>query len=220
MITFNDLGYMGRLGNQMFQYAALLGIRAATGYDIGIPLKNADIKEDGCFDKSTGSWIPYRLDLIDCFDIDIQDSSTHSAQYTYIEHQHNFDGTIFQIKDNTNVSGYFQTEKYFINTREQIRKSYTFKSSITQAANSVRSAMDNTVGVHFRRGDYTGDTQNFPPLSLDYYQEAINLFNDSNYTFLIFSDDVKWCKEIFAETENIEYIESNNQFIDDDTMYS
>ena len=40
MIGFNHLGQHGRLGNQMFQYAALRGIAAARGYDFAIPQSN------------------------------------------------------------------------------------------------------------------------------------------------------------------------------------
>ena len=37
MLAFNHLGKLGRLGNQMFQYASLRGIAANRGYDFGIP---------------------------------------------------------------------------------------------------------------------------------------------------------------------------------------
>ena len=37
MLAFNGLGNTGRLGNQMFQYAALRGLAAAKGYDWCIP---------------------------------------------------------------------------------------------------------------------------------------------------------------------------------------
>ena len=43
-ISFNTLGEFGRLGNQMFQYAFLLGLHSKYGYDIAIPssdFKNA-----------------------------------------------------------------------------------------------------------------------------------------------------------------------------------
>ena len=37
MISFNNLGNLGRLGNQMFQYAAVKGIAKKMGYDYCIP---------------------------------------------------------------------------------------------------------------------------------------------------------------------------------------
>ena len=36
MITFSQLGKHGRLGNQLFQYAALKGLSVKNGYDIGM----------------------------------------------------------------------------------------------------------------------------------------------------------------------------------------
>ena len=37
MLAFNQMGNLGRLGNQMFQYAAVRGISAMRGYEFGIP---------------------------------------------------------------------------------------------------------------------------------------------------------------------------------------
>ena len=37
MISFNYLGNLGRLANQMFQYASLKGIAKNRGYDFCIP---------------------------------------------------------------------------------------------------------------------------------------------------------------------------------------
>lgn len=36
-LSFNHIGNLGRLGNQMFEYAALRGIAAKHGYDWTIP---------------------------------------------------------------------------------------------------------------------------------------------------------------------------------------
>ena len=37
MISFNNIGNLGRLANQMFQYASLKGIAINRGYDFSIP---------------------------------------------------------------------------------------------------------------------------------------------------------------------------------------
>ena len=37
MLAFNNIGSLGRLGNQMFEYAALRGIASKHGYDFMIP---------------------------------------------------------------------------------------------------------------------------------------------------------------------------------------
>ena len=54
MIGFDHLGNLGRLGNQMFEYAALRGIAEKKGYDVCIPppehegIENYSLHE--CFD--------------------------------------------------------------------------------------------------------------------------------------------------------------------------
>ena len=42
MLAFNGIGNLGRLGNQMFEYAALRGIAATHGYDWCIPPYSAE----------------------------------------------------------------------------------------------------------------------------------------------------------------------------------
>ena len=46
MISFNRLGNLGRLGNQMFQYAAIKGIAAYHGHKFCIPPKKQFGTED------------------------------------------------------------------------------------------------------------------------------------------------------------------------------
>ena len=46
MIGFNNIGTMGRLGNQMFQYSALKGIAANMGYEYSIPPNHPQVQID------------------------------------------------------------------------------------------------------------------------------------------------------------------------------
>ena len=41
MIDNKQIGYCGRLANQMFQYAALVGVATKNNYEYGIPFENA-----------------------------------------------------------------------------------------------------------------------------------------------------------------------------------
>lgn len=51
------------------------------------------------------------------------------------------------------------------------------------------------VAIHVRRGDYVNNPF-YVDLSLtDYYEKAMELFPTS--TFLVFSDDIEWCKDRF-----------------------
>ena len=59
MITFSKIGRYGRIGNQMFQLAALIGVAKKTGFDYGIDIY-----------KSDDIWNCFNLD--DIFDINIK----------------------------------------------------------------------------------------------------------------------------------------------------
>ena len=64
MIGFNALGRMGRLANQMFQYASLKGIARNVGTDICIPYYK-DAVDDGI-----GNML--RTELFDSFDLPVK----------------------------------------------------------------------------------------------------------------------------------------------------
>ena len=48
MLSFNNIGNLGRAANQMFQYAALKGIATHKGYEFCVPPKEIF----GVFDKA------------------------------------------------------------------------------------------------------------------------------------------------------------------------
>ena len=48
MIGFDSIGTMGRLGNQMFQHAAVKGIARKHGYEYAIPPKDPNTQIDNC----------------------------------------------------------------------------------------------------------------------------------------------------------------------------
>jgi hypothetical protein len=47
------------------------------------------------------------------------------------------------------------------------------------------------VSIHVRRGDYLSFPEHHPPLTMDYYREAMSRFPGAR--FLVFSDDPGWC---------------------------
>ena len=68
MIGFNALGRMGRLCNQMFQYAALRGLSSKSGAEICIPYYQ-DAVDDGI-----GNML--RTELFDSFNIKVNNPPT------------------------------------------------------------------------------------------------------------------------------------------------
>ena len=130
MITFKRLGHYGRLGNQMFQYASLVGIAHNRGFDFGINYSNKD--NQAIVNPLVGE---ERLDIIDAFGENITASDVSDIPHSTECHErfHHFDEELFnRIPDNCDLLGYFQSEKYFKSCEKKIRSEFTFSDSIQQ----------------------------------------------------------------------------------------
>jgi hypothetical protein len=214
MLTFNKLGHYGRLGNQMFQYASLMGIATNRGFDFGI--KHLNRHESVVCNPLVG---PEQLDLFDAFDnLTAKDSLGILRQFDIArEPSHEFNEAFFnEIPDGCDLVGYFQTEKYFKNCEEQVRKEFTFKDEIVSKSKEVMGGLEAkdrpTVSLHIRRGDYT-KIQDFHPLcTVGYYLDALAIVGDEYYP-VVFSDDIEWCKNNLCLDEAF-YSVGNNQYVD------
>ncbi len=99
---------------------------------------------------------------------------------------------------------YVQNPVYFDDYREEIKKMF-----------AQQSTPIDRVAIHVRRGDYIGHPFYVDLTKTDYYQKAMALFPTDK--FLVFSDDIAWCKEqeIF---KNCEFSEGRNEIGDLDVM--
>ena len=184
-LAFNYLGRMGRLANQMFQYASLKGIAKHHGYDYMISY-HPDAVDDGI-----GNML--RTELFDSFDLKVRTGILKAPVIR--ERQHNFDQELFDTcPDNVVLQGFFQTEKYFKNIEDEIRKDFIFKSQILEPCKEMMRQMNFPIALHIRRGDYVNNIDNHPLCTLEYYENALKHFDD-NRQVIIFSDDPTWCKE-------------------------
>ena len=64
MLAFNHLGKLGRLGNQMFQYASLRGIARNRGYDFCIPNHREVLKDPYGFDLKIELFYPFKMTYV------------------------------------------------------------------------------------------------------------------------------------------------------------
>ena len=120
MISFNHLGNLGRLSNQMFQYASLKGIAKKHGYEYSIPPKQVFGSIDSNV-KSSDTTIYDCFILSKCNQLITQNQILQECGYE-------FDQNIFDsCPDNVDLFGYFQSEKYFKHIEDEIRKDFTFK---------------------------------------------------------------------------------------------
>jgi len=218
MITNLEIGYNGRLGNQMFQYAVCYAVAKKLNTQFSILNQNSKhTKSDGCFDFANNQWIAYRLKMYDCFNITAPQVGSIPITNTFQEPHFHYSDTINSVQDNTSIQGYYQSEKYFLDCKEDILKEFTFKNEILNASLSFLKDNFNSnpiVAVHIRRGDNIHSNPTFPPISMEYIQQALNEFTDQEYNFLILSDDIPYCKEVFPEGGNIKFSSGDSDLID------
>jgi len=185
MIGFNNLGRMGRLANQMFQYASLKGIARHRGYEYMISY-HPDAVNDGI-----GNML--RTELFDSFDLDVQTGLLNAS--TIGERHFHFDQEFFDnCPDNVVLQGYFQTEKYFKHIEDEIREDFTFREDILNPCKEMIESVENPLALHVRRTDYVTNSANHPPCTLEYYEAALKYFEDDR-NVIVFSDDPAWCSE-------------------------
>ena len=208
-VAFNHLGQLGQLGNQMFQYAAAKGVASKLDVPFMIP-NHRQVFDDGIGNR-------YTILLFDAFKLTSASLLGTLRTENYVqENGFTFNKDLFKIDKTENCSlyGFFQTEKYFKHIENQIRKDFTFKDDIKNECDDLIKQFTNPIALHIRRGDFVWNNKNHPPLSLDYYKSALELF-ESDREVIIFSDDTEWCKEQeLFEDDRFAVAEGGDQFYD------
>ena len=172
---------MGGLGNQMFQYAH--GVSLAERFNKPLCINTE-------FYNSSN-----RPFLLDKFPI------THKTQHGCIEpwiREQSFPFSKID-QDHGTLFGYWQSEKYFADHADLIRKEFALPKKNLDA-----------VAVHVRRGDYLNLQNIYNITPLWYYQEVAKKYDGRK--FYVFSDDIQWCKDhlelpgdvTFAEGDELE----------------
>jgi hypothetical protein len=242
MITFNSFGKFGRLGNQLFQYAALRSLGLKNQFEIGLP--DIDhIKYHG------------QLNLIKKFNIpsNFFNKTGIIKKLTYKKYNepNEVDKSFYTIKDNTDIKGYFQSIFYFKDVIDVVTKELTPKSFYLLKANDSLKKIKNKyksydiVSLHIRRGDNVD--ANISGNSLDllnsfgkkkdefdrksffgkYISNAKLIFKKKKVKFLVFSggsrspkdiSDIEWCKKNLIGNEYI-FFEPQKE-IDDFSLIS
>ena len=102
----------------------------------------------------------------------------------------------FDIKDNTFISGYWESEKIFAGAEDLVRERFKFAPSCFDSKLSAMVKSCNSVAVHIRRGDKSG-LDIFSQKDFHYLRaafEKITALTDKP-KFFVFSDDIAWCRE-------------------------
>jgi hypothetical protein len=193
-------GNYGRFMNGGYQIAAVLGIAKKNNLEPCFnPWVNADHRDrfGSTEDVDLGKYFVHQLPPI-------PESIIWQAERGY--------GWGYQDivlpPGNWNISGHFQSPKYFDDCRDQV--SHYFRMIGEPPQNDYCS-------IHYRAQDYDQGTNAgyHPRMSLAYYEPAMAHFG-SDQQFLVFSDDIPGAKELFrplegkhkiAYSEGLDYIQ-------------
>jgi len=219
MITFNSVGLLGRLGNQLFQYSILLAVQQKRGFEIKLPNFNGRIHHgQEC--------------LLNNFNISSKFLDKNDIiQYQYIEpeiDQFKYNPSVFLTPDNTDFYGFFQHGKYYEDEKcfELIKKELSLKENILlpniENFNKIKEQYKGylIVSLHLRRGDSSKDMFGNDLNILDknslwyeYFNRASKYFENKKVKFLLFtggirgnedpSSEYQWCRNNFKGEEFI-----------------
>jgi hypothetical protein len=195
MISFQELGSLGRFGNQLFQYAFLRTTARRLGVQFYCP-----------------HWIGDDIFLLE----DSRERAREPAgiQFRYSEPSYfGLNESALRIQDGTDIAGCFQTEKYF--DGDAVRKWYSFKETAVASIREKYKGIDcsESTGVHVRLTDKLRDPVAYVPY-VRYYRKALSIVRRKK-NVLVFSDDIESAKDYFrGVAENLVYIAGNEPFED------
>jgi hypothetical protein len=126
------------------------------------------------------------------------------SRWTVIREGHigPLDPRVMNASGNVYLDGYWQTEKYFADVQDIIRREFTVKYEQDPQSQEIVRLIESTrsVSVHIRRGDYVSDARTsrvHGSCPLGFYQECVRRIVErvALPRFFVFSDDPRWAVE-------------------------
>ncbi len=231
MITVN---IKDGLGNQMFQFATAYALAKKNNTKIICDLRHLEEYGDKNSNRPDGYVVrefcldifninPSKLNFFDKL-ITFQFNKKYTTRFffskilniispfNFLERSRKINNKL--IKSNSKVlyiDGYWQSEAYFKNYREDLLKIFNFDDLVDEKKNIdliKKIDFSHDVCINIRRTDHL-NSKELNVITLDYYNKSINHFlkENSNRKFYIFSDDIKWSKNQFSNKEKFKIIE-------------
>jgi hypothetical protein len=202
MIAIRDLDredICGYLGNNLFQVACGYSLAFKNNDELVIPIdwKYKDIFQDRFFECETKEGFSKRIT-----------SEYNEPHFHYKEIPYQMD---------MNLNGYFQSFRYFegVDVQSLFKPNSNLRKTILESVNGDLGetydqilSYHRVTSMHIRRADYLNLPNHFMNVSeSDYYAKAIDMLSGVTDYFLIFSNDIPWCRKkfqgkkfIFSET--------------------
>lgn len=177
------------IGNQLFQYAALLSLSIKKNFDIFIIKRNR-----------------YYLNNFKIKDSNNDNKYNFEFKKYWDEKSQKYDETFFDLdSEDVLINGYFQNINYFIKNEKLIRDIFSFDDKIIEYNKEKLekfriSSETRFIGVHIRLPDLKNesvDTFQYSFPTENYINESMNKFDLKNDVFVIFSNDIERCRNIY-----------------------
>ena len=193
----------GRLGNQLFQAAAVIGIAESNKCAFALP---ANIR-DGDLGK-----------LMELEGVQLGHSS---PSLTIKEVKENVYSAVDLPKDGRiyNLKGFYQSHLYFERSRATVCKVFQPHKHLVArvVAKMPQCVSKDSIGIHVRRGDYLSKDYagQYSACTPTYYQTSIELIREQvgDVPVIVCSDDIKWCKENL-KLDNIHFSDTGSALED------
>lgn len=127
----------------------------------------------------------------------------YSPFYVRTGAEDGFVQSVLSPKKSSYHSGVFQSEKYFKDVCEEVRRAFVFhpfdngKNLMLQN----KMAQENSVAIHIRKGnDYQNGEPYINTCTIEYYSKAIEYIKErvQNPVFYVFTDNPKWVEKNLA----------------------
>ena len=193
----------GGLCNQLFQWA--YGKNLSKRYEVFFDTSFFDQQ----FNLTKATQRDYLLDNILVKKAKVIDDemaiSLGGLKFYRIIDEFKFKKLNFKAQENYILDGYWQSEKYFLDIKNEIVDSFVWPE--------IKNLdLKNSCSIHVRRGDYLKTQHVHPIQSIDYYNKALDIIQPKGNIF-IFSDDIKWCKNNLNYKNSI-FMENNSNIYD------
>jgi len=215
----------GGLGNQLFQYAAARALAWYKGVPLKLDLYTYDKRKSRSFGldqfkidatlatrsevhQFTGSNFLVRF-------LNKRENYLRCPQVLSQPHYH-FYSDFFSMPTPIYLSGYWQSEKYFVNFDTQLRQQILLNRPLGDSAAKWKGLIEknNSIAIHIRRGDYSANSNYnsfFGTLPISYYEKALEEMKRkvSAPQFFVFSDDLEWCKQNLSFLADVTFVSHN-----------
>lgn len=194
-LQVNIVNLSGGLGNQMFQYALARKLdRPGVCRTVLDPARIDGLRHFGLDNFNTS--IPV---------VTADEGGSYAAQRSKVHAiNESVPGYVPSVLEPQDAhiciyDGFWQSEKYFQDVSETLRKDFTLKEALPPGVPNLKILQrPNSVCLHVRLGDYLRREGSFMGfVGIKYYRQAIAEMAKRvpNAHFFVFSDDLGWCME-------------------------